>query len=370
MRPHKGCPPVATRLASEPGGRVLALGGESELPSWVDDDFVDPTFAHPSDESDPWAPNRTMDPTSGSSLSEPLEAEPEASFPHDAEDFLAELTDLDPTEPWAIAELDPSSDWAEPEPRIDASSELSESLYPQDDSITDISRELKIGELLARVEPMTSSQRERCHALLAICATGRLRRWIPWLRNRHWSGTKLQLFLEFRLHWESNVNVRWWETFRWDYHQQEWIPRYQSAAMTLDHGRELVERRPYCGVADMIDPVWFAEWEGHAAWELGVLSFASFVVFRAGVPDGEDWRGQLARHDRRTRIEAAQCADRRFAPFMLPSFAQQYGFSRGLTTASDHPWFDVVDTGHRKAAAAHGDLARSWQDLIGKLTGL
>ena len=347
------------------------MGGEDELPSWADDDLVDTALSHPLGESDPWDPNGTTTASAPSiSLSGPRgEGSPAPTPPDATRDFADELTDFDADEQWPVIQCDPPSDWPEPEPTTDASSELSESLYPPDDTITDISRELRIGELLARVEPMTSDQRERCRELLAMCRIGRLRRWIPWLRNRHWSGTRLQLFLEFRRHWESSANVRWWETFRWDYLLQEWMPGYQSATMTLDHGRELVQRRAHCAVADVIDPVWFAEWDDHAVWELGVRSFASFAVFRAGIPDGEHWRRQLMRQDRRTRMEAAECADRRFAPFMLPSFAQQYGFSHGLVTVSDHPWADVADMARRRAAAADGDLARSWQDLIGKLTG-
>ena len=147
------------------------------------------------------------------------------------------------------------------------------------------------------------------------------------------------------------------------------MPSYQSGTLTLDHGRELVERRAHCAVRDVVEPAWFAEWEAHAAWELGVRSFASFAVLRASVGDGDDWREHLARHDGRTRMEAAQCADRSFAPFMLPSYAQQYGFSRVLgTNSASRP--EMVDMERRKAAAASGDLARSWQDLIDRLTGV
>lgn len=344
--------------------------GDQELRSWGDNDLVEATSPQPLDETDPWDPSPPAAHSQAFPQQEQLGYESEASFgSYAAWDHEDELAAVDPGDQWSEVAPEPPLDWMEPDPAIDASSELSEALYPPDESITDISRELKIGELLAQIEPITSEQRARCHGLLAACGVGRLRRWIPWLRNRHWSGAELQLFLEFRRHWESSANVRWWETFRWDYFQQEWMPSYQSGTLTLDHGRELVERRAHCAVRDVVEPAWFAEWEAHAAWELGVRSFASFAVLRASVGDGDDWREHLARHDGRTRMEAAQCADHSFAPFMLPSYAQQYGFSRVLgTNSASRP--EMVDMERRKAAAASGDLARSWQDLIDRLTGV
>lgn len=348
--------------------------GDQELRSWVEDDFVETTSPQPLDETDPWDPRLPVAQSQAAlSHREQMGYEPGATRAtlgsHAAWDYEDELATVDPGEQWSEVALEPPSDWVEPDPTIDASSELSEALYPPDESITDISRELKIRELLARIEPITSEQRARCHGLLAACGIGRLRRWIPWLGNRHWSGPELQLFLEFRRHWESSANVRWWETFRWDCFQQEWMPSYQSGALTLDHGRELVERRAHCAVRDVVDPVWLAEWEAHAVWELGVRSFASFAVLRANVGDDGDWQEHLARPDERTPMEAAQCADLSFAPFMLPSYAQQYGFSGVLSTGlASRP--EMVDTARRKAAMASGDLALSTQDLIDRLTGV
>ena len=327
------------------------MGGQGELRGWVEDDFVDEVSSQPLVENDPWDPNV---PPSAPGLSLPgrLGSESEANTAHQADldsasDFVDELADIDPGDQWSEGAFDPPTEWAEPDPTIDASSELSESLYPSDSTITDISRDLKIGELLAHMEPFTEEQRARCHEVLSACGIGRLRRWIPWLRSRDWCGAKLQLFLEFRRHWESNANARWWEIFRWDHREQEWMPRYQPGTLSLDQGRELVDNRAHCDVADVIDPVWFLEWEDCAAWELGVESFARFAVFRAGIPDGDDWQQRLTRQDRRTQLDRAQCADGSFAPFMLPSFAQQYGLSRGVGTRPD-PWLDVTEMARRK----------------------
>lgn len=62
-----------------------------------------------------------------------------------------------------------------------------------------------------------------------------------------------------------------------------------------------------------------------------------------------------SRSYRRTLVEVAQCADGSFAPFMLPSFAQQYGCPRALPTGHD-PWPDVTEIERGKAAAVGGRL--------------
>ncbi|MCY3839829.1 MAG: hypothetical protein OXH09_14440 [Gammaproteobacteria bacterium] len=339
---------------------------------WVVDDFVDAPAGETFIESDPWDPN--VLPTVASGLSPPdrqgyeSEATAHPVKTDSAWDFVDELADIDPNDQWSEDALDLPSDWIEPDPTIDARSELSKSLYPADETVTDITRELKIGELLAQIQPITDEQRTRCYEVLRDCGIGRLRRWIPWLSKRAWCGKKLQLFLEFRCHWESSANIRWWETFHWDYREQDWMPSYQSGTLTLDHGRELVERRAHCDVAHVIDPAWFLEWENDAVWELGVRSFASFAVFRAGITNGDDWREHLSRQDRRTQLEIAQCSDGSFAPFMLPTFGQQYGFPRVLIAGSN-PLPGVAEIARRNAAALGGDHSRSWREVIDRLTG-
>ena len=326
------------------------MGGQTELRGWYDDDFLDVASSEPLSEHDPWDVDESA--TSPPGLP-PMQANHESPIPSNRGadgwspwDFVDELAAVDPDDRWPEESADPPTDWAEPDPTIDASSELSESLYPPDGTITDITRDLKIGELLAHVEPITEEQRTRCHELLSACGIGRLRRWVPWLRNQDWSGARLLLFLEFRRHWEKNANVRWWETFWWDPREQEWTPTYQPGTLTLDHCRELVENRAHCAVADVIDPGWFLEWDGCAVWKLGVPSFARFAVFRSGVADGVDWRERLSRQDGRSQLEKAQCADGGYAPFMLPSFAQQYDLA-GFVGARRDPWPDVSETARR-----------------------
>ena len=322
---------IARVRRPEAPARVSVVGGRGEQRDWADDDFVDTTSAEPPVENDPWDPNISA--TSLPALSSPGGPDEKPTVPSDCRDgrdywgLANEPIDLDPEHRWPECPVDPPSDWAEPDPTIDGSSQLSESLYPPDPTITDVSRSLKIGELLAGVEPITEEQYDRCHEVLSACRIGRLRRWIPWLRNRDWSGTKLRLFLEFRCLWNSQANSRWWETFWWDVREQEWMPSYQSGTLTLDHCLELVNSRGPCKATDVIDPAWFAEWDEHAAWELGVHSFARFAVFRAEIPNADDWLERLSLQDQRSPLDKAQCADDTFAPFMLPSFSQQYGSS-------------------------------------------
>ena len=76
-------------------------------------------------------------------------------------------------------------------------------------------------------------------------------------------------------------------------------------------------------------------------------SFARFAVFRSGIADGVDWRERLSRQDRRSLLERAQCADGGYAPFMLPSFAQQYDLPVVVYGEPDR-WPDVAETARRK----------------------
>ena len=116
------------------------MGGQGELRGWVEDDFVDAASAEPLVESDPWDPNAAWTCESGSSLSARQSHESEAATADKPEvdsawDFAEELADVDQGDRWSSGAFEPPSDWAEPDPTIDASSELSESLYPPDPTI-------------------------------------------------------------------------------------------------------------------------------------------------------------------------------------------------------------------------------------------
>ncbi len=259
------------------------------------------------------------------------------------------------------------SDWEEPEPEVDADSGLNESLYPPDESITDLSIDVKIGEALSIVEGvLTDLQLEDCFARLRSMGVARLRRFLPWLREKRWSGARLLLFLEFREYWVRRENRHWWELYQWIDSEQCWMPRYQSSSLTWEHCRILVDKRSHCLANRLIDERWFDEWEDCRPWQLGIRSFASFAVFRSSMPSQVSWLKQLQRRDSRNALEMAQCVDFSYAPFMMPSFHDQYE----IKTAYAHEYEselceDLRFSIQKTAAAIGGDMSSACQIVLG-----
>ena len=214
-----------------------------ESHNWFEDDFRDrDSSLAPTLELDPWH-------------SDKIQEEMPQCIPDESDNSTLKFDSATNTS-WDIDDLTGDAfpdqldcmpieqeEWVEPEATAEPVSTLGEPLYPPDYGITDVSRELKIGEFLALVSPCAKEQFDRCHELLSECGLGRLRRLIPWLRRHTWCGEKLQLLLEFRDYWESKSNASWWEIFYWDYFDQSWIPKYYNNTLTLDHARELVEIR-------------------------------------------------------------------------------------------------------------------------------
>ena len=339
---------------------------------WLEDDFVDNDAQREStSEPDPWEPGERLTRITQNSAKQPYDLQ-QATLDVIEVDELGESYDLfddepeavDPTEKeWSNGTTEEGSDWDEPEPLVDAASDLSESLYPPDETVTNLSLELKAGELLSQVAPITDEQRARCLELLKACGIGRLRRMLPWLRDRTWQGQQLVQFLELKKHWESSANVRWWETFLWNAHERRWVPRYQAGTLTFDHARALILARSHDTTLDVIDHQWFREWELYAPWELGVRSFADFALFRAGVPAEDDWLDHLAREDHRSVLEIEQCMDPTFAPFMLPSMIEQYSLPR-MPFAEADPWPRATEFACEMAARSGGDRGRAWYDTL------
>ena len=357
-------------------GKIVRMGSRRLWHGWSEGDFVDSDTQRGSvEEPDPWEFNESLsyvqvDPEERrhSSLGQSTNVgiDPEGiGAPYDLIDDQRHGGYPADGE-WSGDAAIETSGWDEPEPMIEARSGLSESLYPPDDTITDLSLELKIGELLTRVKPISEQQQGQCVELLKELEISQLRRMLPWLRDRGWQGSQLRLFLEFRRHWESSPNIRWWETFFWSEREGAWIPRYHAGTLTLDHVRQLVLARSRYGarhVIDLIDDEWFRDWEAYAPWELGVRSFADFVVFRAELPAGEDWLEHLIRQDRRDALEIEQCLDPTFAPFMLPSVVRQYGLV-GTHFAEIDPWPRATEFAYEMAAQSRGGQARAWYDTL------
>ena len=361
--------PRSSALHRVQGRRSTKMGGGDESRGWRGEDFVDPLAGtQPLVETDPWEldpapPNVPQD--SHADLSH-LDA---AGVDSDPLSDLLDLTLHDPEaealgdEGWLPDGPGIDSTWDEPEPRTDAASDLSEVLYPADDSVTNLSLDLRIGEVLARVAGMDDEQRAKCRRLLKACRLGRLRRMLPWMLDRQWRGGQLQLFLEFQRHWESSVNVRWWEIFLWNEWERRWMPNYWRDTLTLEHVRELTLKRSRYSAEEVIDDAWLRDWDAYAPWESGIPSFASFAVFRAGIPSGRDWHRDLARQDGRNSLEIAQCLDPTFAPFMLPSIAQQYRLPTGRFGEAE-PWAEATELAQERALRSGGDLGGAWREIL------
>ena len=289
---------------------------------WTAQDFVDQDDdAGLPDEADPWdlVPDGHPSPRR-------YPASDSAGFAHS--DFVADALDvLAGDTQWSeLGDQLYENEWDEPTPTAEAQSELSEALYPADPGITDLTVELRIGDFLMQVAPMEPNEHDQCVALLRGYSVGRLRRLIPWFRQYEWSGSTLLALLRFRRYWESERNLDWWESFRWIDGQQQWIPLYQPSALSWEAALELLKNREGRAPHKVIDPRWYTDWNRHRVWEMdiGLSSFAGFAFFRSGLLPNEPWLSMLARLDRRTTAERAECEDETFAPFMLPSIVAQY----------------------------------------------
>ena len=348
------------------------MGARSRWRGWKGGDFVDTdSQSEPLDEQDPWEPDGPLTQIQSDSAEElmDVEASPQAAI--DADD-LGTLYDLAEDERgadalgstvWAEDTIDEASGWDEPEPMVDAVTELSDPLYPPDESITDLTLRLKIGEFLMRVEFVDDEGYGKCLELLKACGVRRLRYMLPWLRSREWRGEWLQLFLEFRRYWELGGNIRWWETFVWSEREHIWMPRYQRGTLTLDHAHQLIIMRSHHTALDVIDKDWLRDWDMYSPWELGVRSFANFALFRAGIPLADNWLRYLLREDHRGALEIEQCGDSTYSPFMLPSVIEQYGLPTSLPVETD-PWPRATELVKEQSAWFEGDLTRVWHDVL------
>ena len=107
-----------------------------------------------------------------------------------------------------------------------------------------------------------------------------------------WTGHSLLLFLEFRALWDSSPE--WWESSYWSHRLGHWLLSSNRMNLSRDATYVLVQRRIHCEPDEIIDPFWLEEWDDPAVWECGILSFASFAVFRAELNNDEDWRSRLS----------------------------------------------------------------------------
>ena len=198
---------------------------------------------------------------------------------------------LQPSSGEALSEDLPGSRWDEPEPQEEYDGELSELMYALDEDVTGISRKLKIGEFVSSINQVSTDQHLRVAQLLENFTNARLRSWLPWLRNKKWTGHSLVLFLEFHDVWDSNR--KWWEAAYWDARVGSWIPVFNSGTLSLDASYVLIHRRLHCAPEEVISEFWLEEWNDLGLYMLGFPSFASFALFRAEYNDDGDWRDEL-----------------------------------------------------------------------------
>ena len=186
---------------------------------------------------------------------------------------------------------DDELDWDDPEPLAEYDSELQQPLYVIEDDGDGFGVELRIDQWVAEVDSANATQRRLIAELLKGLGYNRLRQWLPWLDNQHWTGESLLLFLRFRVHWESSPH--WWEHSYWDWRTRCWYPVRRRDSLSRDDTYELVQLRLDYPPHKVIDETWLADWLDLALWQHGFRSFASFAVFRARFAPGDDWQRHI-----------------------------------------------------------------------------
>ena len=179
-----------------------------------------------------------------------------------------------------------------PLPVLEYDPNLGEGLYQIAEFIDLTDVELRLDLFLARVDPSAEEDLQvRNH--LKTFSNARLSNWLPWLASKVWTGRSLLLFVQFHIFWEGTLE--WWES-RWYFRRFGWqcMRSPMSNILTRDDVYRLVHRRRHIRPEEMIDPVWFEEWDYHSLWRHGFLSFASFASFRSELNEGEEWKSLVA----------------------------------------------------------------------------
>ena len=138
---------------------------------WRGEDFIDPdAFSQPLVEADPWNPAVSGGigdfprPIAGQQPFEDTDhAGGEGSYWDLAQEIEPAPSFTDDPELVSNGGLGDGGQWDEPEPILEPDSELRETLYPPDTSVTDILLPLKIGEMLVRVTAIDDKQRRSMH---------------------------------------------------------------------------------------------------------------------------------------------------------------------------------------------------------------
>ena len=173
----------------------------------------------------------------------------------------------------------------EPIPTTDPDSGLSSKLYPEPESIVLTDIDIRFDKFLASIG-LSEVQDEQIRDRLKDFSKARLSNWLNWFASKIWTGQTLLLFIQFYDYWE--INSEWWES-GW-YHQKYGWQIGQSNILSRDDAYYIVHCRVEFPPYEVIDPLWFKEWNRDSLWRYGFLSFASFAKFRAALDDDEEWK--------------------------------------------------------------------------------
>ena len=195
---------------------------------------------------------------------------PDEWFKDDAEsDIDLDLSD----DPIPIAEFDP---------------DLSEELYGPVEEINLTDVEIRLDQFLARLS-LSNDQTIVVRTHLESFSRARLSNWLPWLNSKVWTSDMFTDFVRFHSHWEAMPE--WWES-RWHSLRYGWrvSTSPMSNILSRDDAYEIVRCRIGNLAQDVVDDLWFGEWDYYSMWRHGFWSFAKFARFRAALNPGEDWR--------------------------------------------------------------------------------
>ena len=96
----------------------------------------------------------------------------------------------------------------------------------------------------------------------------------------------------------------WWES-RWRGWRYEWrvSKPLLSNILSRDDAFEIVRCRIEYSPDEIVDGLWFEEWDYYSLWRHGFWSFAKFAKFRASLNPAEDWHRLVGWADLDEEIE-------------------------------------------------------------------
>ena len=279
---------------------------------WSAEDFVDQS-ATPLSYDDPWDPVSPLrKPPPPPSVAPAITRTPRGESPREQvvreiseQSFLSDDTsaydssqtvetygdEFDYPSGWFKGDLYPKLDeesLEEPDVTFEFDLGLSEELY-QEAEFIDLTSDvdIRLDKFLANIA-LTEEQDRKVRSYFKNFSKSRLSNWLPWLNSKMWTGRTLLSFVQFHDCWENNSE--WWESRRL-HRRYGWQPKSMPLSNVLSRNDAylIVHRRIDLPPDEMIDPVWFDEWDYYSLWRHGFFSFAQFAKFRSTLSDDEEW---------------------------------------------------------------------------------